>query len=333
MWIDHTTNERNDEMSEAMVVRDNGSGALAEANSVSDIVNQVTLIQQVMKATMKDKEHYGVVPGCGDKPTLLQPGAQKLALTFRLAPRYHVETGNLERGHREYSVRCELFNVNGQFVGEGVGSCCTMESKFRYRNENTGKEVPKAYWDSKDVNLLGGADYMPRKQRDFKTGATKWMIFHQVEHPNPADYYNTCLKMGKKRAFVDAILTRTAASDIFSQDLEDLKENFDVHTAEPEMKQADAQVVDEPPKTTVPSNVTDQECGECVVHFGKTMKDKRLNEIQAEAVAWLVEKWEVKPYNGKISAKDTNLKECAVRYLRYLKALKVEQPKEEEVKP
>jgi hypothetical protein len=45
-----------------------------------------------------------------------------------------------------------------------------------------------------------------------------------VEHDNPADYYNTVLKMAKKRAHVDAILTATAASDIFTQDVEDMPE-------------------------------------------------------------------------------------------------------------
>ena len=39
---------------------------------------------------------------------------------------------------------------------------------------------------------------------------------------SPADYYNNVLKMAKKRAFVDAVLTATAASDIFAQDLEDM---------------------------------------------------------------------------------------------------------------
>mgnify|MGYP003149563669 CR=1 FL=1 len=37
-----------------------------------------------------------------------------------------------------------------------------------------------------------------------------------------ADVYNTVLKIGKKRALVDAVLTVTAASDLFTQDIEDL---------------------------------------------------------------------------------------------------------------
>lgn len=37
----------------------------------------------------------------------------------------------------------------------------------------------------------------------------------------PEKHYNTILKMAKKRAFVDAVLTATAASDIYTQDLDD----------------------------------------------------------------------------------------------------------------
>jgi hypothetical protein len=37
----------------------------------------------------------------------------------------------------------------------------------------------------------------------------------------PENIYNTILKMAKKRAFVDAVLTATGASDLFTQDLDD----------------------------------------------------------------------------------------------------------------
>jgi len=44
----------------------------------------------------------------------------------------------------------------------------------------------------------------------------------KAENPDIADVYNTVLKIAKKRAHVDAIITVTAASDIFIQDVEDL---------------------------------------------------------------------------------------------------------------
>jgi len=43
-----------------------------------------------------------------------------------------------------------------------------------------------------------------------------------------ADVYNVVLKQAKKRALVDAVLTATAASDHFTQDLEDLSSVVEV---------------------------------------------------------------------------------------------------------
>ncbi len=73
--------------------------------TANDIKGQVDLIQEVMKKVMRDKEHYGIIPGCGDKPALLKPGAEKLNLTFRMAPDPETEIIDLGGGHREYRVK------------------------------------------------------------------------------------------------------------------------------------------------------------------------------------------------------------------------------------
>jgi hypothetical protein len=76
-------------------------------------------------------------------------------------------------------------------------------------------------------DLANKAGFAGDKFGTKKDDAGIWMITthgEKVEHDNPADYYNTCLKMAKKRAHVDAILTATAASDIFTQDIEDMPE-------------------------------------------------------------------------------------------------------------
>ncbi len=57
------------------------------------------------------------------------------------------------------------------------------------------------------------------------TKETKWRYRKDSTENNPADYYNTVLKMAKKRAMVDATITATACSDIFTQDIEDLESN------------------------------------------------------------------------------------------------------------
>lgn len=202
------------------------------AMNPAQIIRQVALIQTVLHQVMKDGEHFGVIPGTGNKPSLLKPGAEKLSLTFRLSPSYRIERVEYPGGHREYIVHCSLTHIpTGTEVGQGVGSCSTLEAKYRFRTgpaESTGRPVPKDYWALRDKDpagakkLLGGPGYSAKKVDG------SWEIVQQgekVEHDNPADYYNTVLKMAKKRAHVDAILTATAASDIFTQDVEDLAAN------------------------------------------------------------------------------------------------------------
>ena len=206
-------------MSEALATVEM-SGPLRPA----DVINQIKLIQEVMSAVMKENEHYGKIPGCGTKPTLLQPGAQVLALTFRLAPSFYIDINELDLGHREYMVKCQLSSAStGQLIGMGVGSCSTLESKYRYRNvsdfELTGEPIPA---DSKERK----AEY--RKQgfgMKKVNDVWEWVRFKdsdKVENPDIADTYNTVLKMASKRAFVHAVLNTTAASDMFTQDIEDL---------------------------------------------------------------------------------------------------------------
>lgn len=215
-------------MSGEIVVQ--GTGEIVQgfedmAMGIDKVRAQVNLIQTLMKDLMQKDQHFGVIPGCGDKPTLLKAGAEKLALTFRLAPEYEVTIVDWDKGHREYQTKCRLRHIpTGNIVGEGLGTCSTMEGKFRFRTEDTGREVPKEYWDSRDSAILGGPTYSPRKIH--RGDKQVWSIFHKVEHDNPADYYNTCEKMSLKRAFVCGILSSTAASDIFTQDIEDMPEVF-----------------------------------------------------------------------------------------------------------
>lgn len=200
------------------------------AMNVESVTRQIGIVQNVMKSVMRQDEHYGTIPGT-NKPSLLKPGAEKLNLVFRLRPEYQITKTDLYNGHREYEVICTLYHIpTGQSVGQGVGSATTMEGKYRFRGgekEGTGQPVPKEYWNLKKTDpekakhLIGGEGFGVGKIDG------KWEICsigEKVEHDNPADYYNTVLKMAKKRAHVDAILTATAASDIFTQDVEDMPE-------------------------------------------------------------------------------------------------------------
>jgi hypothetical protein len=219
-----------------------GNGELIETSralTAADIKAQVNLIQEVMKGVMQgpSKEnpegvHYGIIPGC-KKPSLLKPGAEKLSMTFRLRPIIDndkdVHIDHLDRGHREVRVYCHVFNMAGVELATGIGSCSTLETKFRYRGgekKSTGQAVPKEYWNLKKegklqeaLETIGGSGFGVMK------GETGWEICEhgeKMENPDIADVYNTVLKMAKKRAYIDGILSSTGASDIFTQDIEEL---------------------------------------------------------------------------------------------------------------
>lgn len=205
--------------------------------SVQDVVEQVQLIQEIMRKVMKEGEHYGKIPGCGDKPTLLQAGADKLLLTFRLSANYEIIEKIIRPDLVTMTVKCIVKHIETERIfGEGVGSCTSREEKYKYRTQNTGKPVPQEYWKYKDKDVIGGPQFAPKKIKG------KWVIFEKIEHDNPEDYQNTILKMAAKRAKVAACITALAASDIFTQDLEDLKDNgvFDEEAQEEHSTQAAA---------------------------------------------------------------------------------------------
>lgn len=291
------------------------------AGRVTELLEQVALIQQVMRETMKDGEHYGLIPGCGKKPSLLKPGAEKLSFVFRLNPEFGITEQDLGNGHREVKVLCTLKQIGtGVTLGQGVGSCSTMEAKYRYRTgpkESTGQAVPKAYWDLRKTDPVKAQEAIGGKGfSTMKNDLGGWEICMQgekVEHENPADYYNTVLKMAKKRAHVDAVLTATAASDLFTQDVEDIVENRKV--IEPEVENGTM-----PRGARQPQNQT-QPAGEGAdwrkvrFHFGKmgpqgTKPGIMLGELTLEDLQWWGETWTPKPFNGKIGAMDQNLRDA-----------------------
>ncbi len=203
----------------------------------ADVKHQISLIQEIMRDAMRSGEHYGVIPGCGDKPSLLKPGAEKLNLTFRMAPDPEIIVKELSGNHREYQLKVRMTSiVTGRFLGTGVGSANTMETKWRYRKAE--QKCPKC---GKEAIIRGKKEYgggwlcFTKKGgcgAKFKDGDPEIenQTMGRIEHDNPADYYNTCLKMAKKRALVDAVLTVTAASDIFTQDIEEMAENETIVT-------------------------------------------------------------------------------------------------------
>lgn len=178
--------------------------------TVADMHHQVQLIQQILAAVMKPDTHYGVIPGTGDKPSLLKPGAEKIMATFRLSADPIVEDLGTDKFVR-YRVTVRLTSPSGHFVGAGIGECSSQEEKYCWR-----KAVCEAEFDEAPLELR-----REKWKKFWDRGQPRIVKWQQIK-TEPADLANTVLKMAKKRALVDAVLTATAASDIFTQDLEDL---------------------------------------------------------------------------------------------------------------
>lgn len=278
-----------------------------QAYSANEIQMQVNLIQEVMKKVMKDGTHYGKIPGCGDKKVLLKPGAEKLSLTFHLRPvidndrDVRVEKMSGYAGHVEITVYCHILNSSGLEIATGIGSCSTMESKYRYRGgekKPTGEPVPKEYWNLKKEGqvteaqqLLGGPGYGA-----FKIDGV-WQICEfgeKLENPDIADTYNTVLKMAKKRAYVDGILSATAASDIFTQDIIDEDDLENIKPIKEPVKEPRRKTqMNQTEQTEQPNAETIMPCPKC---------DKPLAKSEAEVAA--VIEWCNKKFGGDVMCRE-----------------------------
>lgn len=185
----------------------------------AEVLAHVKAVQEVMRSVMKPNVHYGAIPGAGDKPTLLKPGAEVLCMTFRIADRYEVDDMSRD-GVIRYRVRCVgEHQMTGAMLGTGLGECSTDEEKYRWR-----KAVCKEEFDATPDNMRRVK--FGRKQGGHYTA--------QQIRTEPADLANTALKMACKRAKIAMVLNVTAASDMFSQDLEDLDAELVRHLAEDE---------------------------------------------------------------------------------------------------
>jgi hypothetical protein len=176
-----------------------------------EIRTQVNTIQSVLKEVMQKDVHYGVIPGCKE-PSLYKPGAEKIMATFRLsAEPFATDLSTLDC--IRYQVTVRLVSPTGVFVGAGIGECSTNEDKYKWRRAVCDEE-----WEETEPSRRRekwGRDW--KKNQSYKTKQVR---------TEPADLANTVLKMAKKRAQIDAVLTATAASDIFTQDIEDLPAEY-----------------------------------------------------------------------------------------------------------
>ena len=153
-------------------------------------------VREVTKAALIEGVDYGKIPGTGDKPTLLKPGAEMLLFAAGLGfGMTKVEDAD-SRGHHGVTYTCTV--RRGDFVvAECDGYAGYDESRFYVSAEDN--EARERHWAEKDRRPLN-----PLKC---------------VEYRAP---WNTLVKMAQKRALVGATLNACAASGLFIADLDDV---------------------------------------------------------------------------------------------------------------
>jgi len=269
--------------------------------SVVEVKAQVHKIQTLMRDLMQDGTHYGESFPGDTKKNLLKPGADKLCFMFRLRPDFTQEIKERPNAHMEVLTRCQIFHIeSGNKVAEGVGIASTMEAKHRWRN--AGRKCPKC---GKETIIAGKKEYGGGFICFAKKGGCgakftdddptiNGQAVGKVENTDIADCYNTVLKISKKRAYVDATITACAASDIFSQDADDLEPEHEpprrnaadlANESYREPRNVTEGEVAPPSKAAAPPQKTLlEQYNETMAEIGKilTSKDKFGNSIFAE---------------------------------------------------
>ena len=197
---------------------------------VQATLQQVEEFRALVHSELREGPDYGTIPGTS-KPTLLKPGAEKIAKLLGLADTYEItdKTAEWEMGLFQYEVRCSLVSIRtGQIVAQGVGECNSYESKYRYRDAK--RKCPEC---GVEAIIKGKVEYgggWVCFGKIFGCGA-KWgdgasviesQKIGRVLNEDPADQVNTILKMAKKRSLIDASLSVGSLSNLFEQDLEDM---------------------------------------------------------------------------------------------------------------
>jgi hypothetical protein len=178
--------------------------------SVQEAVARLRQFQEFVQAVMVDGIDYGKIPGT-EKPTLLKPGAEKLCEIYGFAP--HVEVTNRvedwTNGFFQYECKCTLVSKRtGTVVAEGIGSCNSREKRYSDRWV-FGSDIP------------AGVDKEQLQKRTFTGKNGKEYVKYLWKNEDIYTLVNTIQKMAKKRAMIDATLSATRSSGMFTQDVED----------------------------------------------------------------------------------------------------------------
>lgn len=232
-------------MSENGLIVQEKSYFLAPAATLQQLGDRYNQFNAFISKMLVDGTDYQTIPGT-NKPSLVKPGAEKLATFYGLSSQFEMTeqekdwTGSEHGGEAffYFKYRCTLLHGD-QMIASCEGSCNSFEVKYRYRQAE--RVCPTC---GKSTIIKGKAEYgggwlcFAKKGgcgAKFQEGdpAITGQQVGRIPNPDVADIVNTLQKMAQKRAFVGAVLLATNSSERFTQDTEDMSQfSSDVVEAE-----------------------------------------------------------------------------------------------------
>ena len=163
--------------------------------SPGDVAGQMEITQEFIHSVMTAKVDYGEIPGI-PTPTLLKGGAEKLIALYNGVRQTEIVNYSVD-WDRETTVSQKNWKTQ-QMENKTVTGFVSYEIKCLILDAKTGLVLGSG---------LGAANSFEKKFASQGGGyATQ----------------NTVLKMAEKRAMVDAALTMSRSSGMFTQDVEDM---------------------------------------------------------------------------------------------------------------
>ncbi len=202
---------------------------------LAEMVQERGLVATFFKDVMEEGHDYGIIPGT-DKPTLFKPGAEKLAELYGYSPtvKDRQETTDFDTGFYRVVMTLALVSKDtGVVVAEGVGECNTREARYFYRWVSANK-------------IPAGMDKALLKQEKRKGKFGEYTVY-RLENDDLFTLWNTVLKMAKKRALVDAVLSATRSSGIFGRSPKEVQEWIEAEYADISDFDDDPEDDDRPP--------------------------------------------------------------------------------------
>lgn len=221
------------------------------AEEVRAIIAGTNRMMALQRDLLREGVDYGTIPGT-PKPTLYQPGAERLAMFHRLIPD-HVVTkavtpvpGHPDRIDVEADCRLHLGSLDGPIIGGAKGAISSYEDRYRWRvlqrtcptcqQPTIGKN--KAEWGGGwgcRTNKGGCGAKFPDGYKPIED-----QPLGRVENDEPYALLNTLVQMAQKRAFVAAVRHALGITDLFTEEIEEPRDDGEP-TGPPQTAQAPAQ--------------------------------------------------------------------------------------------